>query len=80
MEPRAQAAVEARSGDCRGSRHLAEGAPMEVEDFRNGSESLLGSWTEIETPSIVEVRPPAAGPLGPQSSRGGTEVSGGAQA
>ena len=33
----------------------------------------------LETPSIVEVRPPAASPLGPQSSGGGPEVSGGAK-
>ena len=61
VEPRAQAAVEARSGDCRGSGHLAEDAPMEVEDFSKESASFVGSWTEIETPPIVEVHPPAAG-------------------
>ena len=79
VEPCAQAAVEARSGDCRGSGHLAENAPMEVEDCSEESASLVGAHTEIGTASTVEGRPPTAGPLDPQSSGVGPEASGGAK-
>ena len=53
VEPRAQAAVGARSGDCRGSGHLAEDAPMDVENFSKEPANLVGAWTEIDTPSFL---------------------------
>jgi len=79
VEPCAQAAVEARSGDCRGSGHLAENVPMEVEDGSEESASLVGAHTGIGTASAVEGRPPSAGPLDPQSSGGGPEARGNAK-
>lgn len=79
VEPCAQAAVEAPSGDCRGSGHLAENAPMEVEDGSEESASRVGAHTEIGTTSTVEGHPPTASPLDPQSSGGSPEASGGAK-